>query len=258
VGRPAKMSGGGGPRRSCPKERGKGATVGPGSMKPRVVERLGVADVASAANASLGFLAVVTASLDLMLAARLLLLAAVLDGLDGVLARRYGGTPAGKHLDSLADVASFAVAPAALVVVTATADWSLAAGDPRAWAAAVVGAAFVAMAVVRLALYNAYDTTDDATEGIPTTLAATLIGAAVLTGAVETGLLVGLLALFTVWMVAPITYPDLLARDALIMGVVHTLAVLVPAFQGRMFPWALLFLALAYLVLSPWFYWREL
>jgi CDP-diacylglycerol--serine O-phosphatidyltransferase len=226
-------------------------------MKPRVVERLGVADVVSAGNAALGFLAVVAAPLDAVLSARLLLLAAVLDGLDGVLARRYGGTAAGQHLDSLADVASFAVAPAALVVALATAEWSLSAGDPRALAAAGAGGAYVAVAVIRLALYNAYDTADDTTEGIPTTLAATLLGAAVLVGVVPAAVLVAALAAFTLWMVAPVTYPDLLARDALIMGVVHGLAVLLPRFVDRTFPWALLFLALLYLLLSPWFYWRD-
>ncbi|MEF8831382.1 MAG: CDP-alcohol phosphatidyltransferase family protein, partial [Halobacteriales archaeon] len=71
-------------------------------MMPRVVERAGVADVASAGNAALGFLAVVAATTDVMLSARLLLLAAVLDGLDGVLARRYGSSDAGPYLDSLA------------------------------------------------------------------------------------------------------------------------------------------------------------
>ena len=58
-------------------------------------------------------------------------------------------------------------------------------------------------------------------------------------------------------MVAPITYPDLLARDALIMGVVHSLAVLFPMYLDRTFPWALLFLAIAYLLFAPWFYWRD-
>ncbi|MEF8831326.1 MAG: phosphatidylcholine/phosphatidylserine synthase, partial [Halobacteriales archaeon] len=156
-----------------------------------------------------------------------------------------------------ADVASFAVAPAALVVAVATARWPLSSGDPWAYAAAAVGAAFVATAVMRLALYTAYDTKADATRGIPTTLAATLVGAAVLAMAVTPAILVASMGAFTVWMVAPITYPDLLSRDALIMGVVHVLAVLQPYVLGRTFPWALLFLALAYLFLSPWFYWRE-
>jgi archaetidylserine synthase len=226
-------------------------------MKPRFVGRVGPADVVSAANAAVGFLAVVAASVDVDLAARLVLLAAVADGLDGVVARRYGGTEAGQYLDSLADVASFAVAPAAVVAAVALETWSLQAGDPAALAALAVGAAFVATATLRLALYTALDTDGPTTEGIPSTLAATLVGSAVLTGMAPPAALVGALALLSYWMVAPVTYPDLLARDALIMGVVHSLAVLVPFALDRTFPWALLFLALAYLLLAPRLYWRD-
>ena len=224
-------------------------------MKPRFVGRIGVADVVSAGNASLGFLAVVAAPIDIGLSARLILLAAVLDGLDGVLARRYGGTPSGEYLDSLADVSSFAIAPAVLVATVATQQWPLAEGSALAYAAVVVPAIFVAMAVIRLALYTAYDTRDHYTEGVPTTLAATIIGAAVLTQLGQPEILLGAMAVFCYLMVSTIEYPDLLAVDALIMGVVHSLAVLFPYTTGRVFPWALLLLALAYLTLSPWFYW---
>jgi len=58
-------------------------------------------------------------------------------------------------------------------------------------------------------------------------------------------------------MVAPIGYPELLARDALAMGVIQALAVLAPTALQRAFPRALLVAATAYLVLAPRFYWRE-
>lgn len=234
-------------------------------MVPRFVGRLGVADVVSAANAALGFLAVVAATVDPRLGARLVLLAAVADGLDGVLARRYGGTPSGEYLDSLADVSSFCVAPAAVVAVVAAERWPLADGSPMALVAVAVPALFVAMGVVRLAMYTAYDAKANHTEGVPTTLAASIISAAVLAGIDRPAVLVAATAVFCYLMVSTIEYPDLLARDALLMGVVHTLAVLFPRLQGgihpyvrgAIFPYALLYLALAYLLLSPWLYWRE-
>jgi len=68
-------------------------------MKPRFVGRLGPADAITLANAGIGFLAVVIAFADAELAARLVLLAAVADGLDGVVARAFGGSPAGEYLD---------------------------------------------------------------------------------------------------------------------------------------------------------------
>ncbi|WP_435195383.1 protein sorting system archaetidylserine synthase [Natronomonas sp. EA1] len=223
-------------------------------MQPRFVGRLGIADVVTVANAALGFCAVAAATVDPGIAARLILLAAIADGLDGVLARRYGGTEAGKHLDSLADVASFGVAPAALVFAAAR---PTVVGVTPATAAAVgLPALFVAVAVTRLGLYTAEDAGNDHTEGVQTTLAATLLAAGYLAGFSSPALLLAATALFCYLMVAPITYPDLLVRDALVLGGLQALAVLAPdAFAGA-FPRALLVAALAYLVLSPRFYWR--
>ncbi|SDQ42276.1 protein sorting system archaetidylserine synthase [Natronobacterium texcoconense] len=228
-------------------------------MLPRFVGRLGVADAVTIANAALGFVAVVVAFVDIDLAARLILLAAVADGLDGILARRYGGTEAGPYLDSLADVASFGVAPAVLafVVVTDGLGVSHDAVTAELLLVTAVCALFVATAVARLGMYTTYDTAANYTEGIQTTLAATILGAAILAGVADAWLVLAITGAFCYLMVSRITYPDLLARDAAIMGVVHVLAVLVPTFADRSFPFALLLLGLAYMTLSPWFYWRE-
>ncbi len=223
-------------------------------MQPRFVGRLGVADAVTAANAALGFVAVVAATVDVALAARLVLLAAIADGLDGVLARRYGGTPAGEHLDSLADVASFGVAPAFLVAAVAGNAW----GYDSAWGgvALAVCALFVAAGVVRLGLYTAYDTGNAHTEGVPTTLAATLLAAGVLAGISDPTVVVASVAVLTVLMLSPVTYPDLYSRDALAMGALQAAAVLAPVVVSRVFPRALLAWACAYLLLAPRFYWR--
>ncbi|WP_227376514.1 protein sorting system archaetidylserine synthase [Haladaptatus halobius] len=223
-------------------------------MKPRFVGRLSLADAVTASNAALGFLAVAVATANPELAARLILLAAVADGLDGVLARHVGSSAAGPYLDSLADVASFSVAPAMLVVAVVREAWG--ADALRVAVALAGGALFVAMAIVRLGLYTAYDTDDDVTEGVPTTLASVIMSAGVLAGFTDPFVLVVLTFVLAGLMVSTVTYPDLLARDAVIMGIVHSLAVLVPDFRGRAFPYALLTLGLAYLVLSPQFYWR--
>ncbi|WP_435360379.1 protein sorting system archaetidylserine synthase [Haloarchaeobius sp. DFWS5] len=227
-------------------------------MLPRFVGRLSLADAVTAANAALGFVAVVVATQDPELAARLILLAGIADGLDGVVARYSGGSAVGPYLDSLADVASFSVAPAVLVYATVTANAAIAfdavtLGDALTLA---LPALFVAMGVIRLGMYTAYDTADEYTEGVPTTLAATILAAAVLCGVTKGAYLLVGTAAFAYLMVSTIRYPDLLARDALLMGVVHALAVLFPYAYGRTFPWAILTLALAYLLAGPWFYWR--
>lgn len=226
-------------------------------MALRFVGRLAIADFVTILNAVLGFLAVVFAFQDIALAARIMLLAAILDGLDGVLARRYGSSDAGPYLDSLADVASFAVAPATVVAALLTESGMRAVTDPWTIAAYLVGAAFVASAVTRLGLYTVHDTDANYTLGVPSTLAATVIGAAVLTDMISPFVVFGATFAFCYLMVARIQYPDLLARDALIMGVVHVLAVVFPTALGNSFPVALLLLGLAYMFLSPWFYWRE-
>ncbi|WP_135820076.1 protein sorting system archaetidylserine synthase [Halostella litorea] len=228
-------------------------------MQPRFVGRLSLADAVTVTNAMVGFVAVVVAPGDPELAARLVLLAAVADGLDGVVARWAGSSAAGEYLDSLADVASFAVAPAVVVVAVVGEAWEVSVADPTARTVLAVGlpALFVAMAVTRLGMYTAFDTAAKHTEGAPSTLAATILASAVLAGVAQPQVLLAGTAVFVYLMVSTVRYPDLLARDALLMGVVHSLAVLFPEFAGMAFPYALLTLGLAYLTLSPRFYWRE-
>jgi CDP-diacylglycerol--serine O-phosphatidyltransferase len=232
-------------------------------MKPRVVGRVGLADAVTVANAGVGFLAAVAATVDAGLAARLLLLAAIADALDGVVARRRGGTAVGPYLDSLADVGSFGVAPALLVSMAVAEVWGLT--TSRGAVAVVGGALFVAAAVTRLGLYTVYDSDVAETEGVQTTLAATILGATVLAGFTAPVVLVPLTFLLAGLMLAPITYPDLHAQDAVVMGVVQTAAV---ALGGRMgqqlvgsigrgFAFGLLFLSLSYLFFGPRFYWRQ-
>ncbi|WP_435179110.1 protein sorting system archaetidylserine synthase [Halorussus sp. AFM4] len=226
-------------------------------MEPRFVGRLGLADAVTVANAAVGFLAAAVATVDPGLAAQLVLLAAVADGLDGVVARKVGSTPAGEYLDSLADVASFGVAPAMVVFEVARGRWGLADPSPLAVAAFCVPAVFVAMAVVRLGLYTAYDVGNGHTEGVPSTLAATVLSAAVLSGVADAAILVAAMAVFAYLMVTRVTYPDLFARDAVAMGGVQALAILAPAAFDRAFPRLLLAAALAYLLLGPRYYWRD-
>jgi archaetidylserine synthase len=223
------------------------------ASRPRVVAALSPADGVTAANAALGFLAAAFAPLSPTLAARLILLAAVADGLDGVLAARVGATPVGEFLDSLADVASFCVAPALLVVSAARNGWGLS-GFGELVLALAVPALFVVSGVVRLGLYTAYDTQRGRTEGVQTTLAATVLAAGYLAGVRMPTALLAASALFAGLMVAPATYPDLRVRDALVMGVVQIGAILVPTAFVRAFPRLLLVCAVAYLVLAPWLY----
>ena len=236
-------------------------------MHLRFVGRLGLADAVTVANAAVGFLAVVAAAVDVRLAARLILLAAVADGLDGVVARHRGSTDAGPYLDSLADVASFGVAPAALVAFVLLDARAFAAEPAFVATGLLVASLFVSMAVARLGMYTAYDAEERETVGVPTTLAATVLAAAVIAGYTAPALLVAATGAFALLMGSTVTYPDLHAQDALVMGVVqaaviltpvgHMATSLLPAWIGEGFAFALLFLAVGYLVFGPRFYWGD-
>lgn len=229
-------------------------------MQPRFMGRLSLADGVTVANAAIGFLAIVAATVEPSLSARLILVGAIADGLDGVVARKFGSSAAGHYLDALADVATFAVAPAMLIAITAEQTWPPTAALSRYAIALAAATAFVSMGVVRLGLYTAYDSEVDATEGVQTTLAATVIAAFVLSIGIFPGepLAQGLAvlgAVFAVLMVTEIRYPDLHPQDAAVMGVVQALAIALTGFAGSVFAFGLLVLALAYLLLAPWLYW---
>jgi CDP-diacylglycerol--serine O-phosphatidyltransferase len=224
-------------------------------MRPRFVGRVGLADVATLTNAALGFAAAAVAVIDVGLAARLILLAGIADGVDGVIARARGGSAIGEQLDSLADVASFGVAPALFVFAVGRAQLGT---DPLVVAALVaVPALFVAAAVLRLGLYTVYDADGRRTEGVQTTLAATILATMYLAGLTDARLLVAATGLFAYLMVTDIGYPELFVRDQLVMGGLQALALLAPTVAMRAFPRALLVGEAAYLLLAPRFYWRE-
>jgi CDP-diacylglycerol--serine O-phosphatidyltransferase len=230
-------------------------------MLPRAVGRVSAADVVTLFNAGLALGVVALAPVDVEMAARLLLVCGVLDALDGVLARSLGSSPIGHHLDALADVASFGIAPAAVgvqVVAAGTPPGTLLAG--AGW---IAGGLFVVAAVLRLALYATFDAERTRTEGAQTTLAATILAAGILIGFTAPLVLVGGLGTLAVLMLVPVEYPDLHAHDAVIMGgvqvaaIVLTLPWLTADLQtvGEGFTYGLLFLSLGYLCLGPRFYW---
>ncbi len=104
------------------------------------------------------------ATLDV--ACGLVLLALLLDGIDGVVARRLGvASRFGRHLDSLADMVSFGVAPSMLIVT------ALELPLPVGWAAALV---YLGAVAVRLARFVSEPTTVGF-RGMPSPAAAMMV-----------------------------------------------------------------------------------
>jgi len=232
-------------------------------MSLQVLDRLGWADAMTLLNAAVGVLALGAAALgEAPLVARLILLAAIADGLDGVIARQFGSTPVGPYLDSMADIVSFGTAPALLVFVAAREEWlgeALTLSDePALLAAAIaVAAVFVVLSLVRTALYTVYVGEDETRPGIQNTLASSILAAAYLAGLTTVPVLLAAAVVLSVLMVAPVLYPKLRDRDAFVLGGVQLGAILVPTALGRVFPRVLLLCALAYLLFAPRYYWEE-
>lgn len=105
-----------------------------------------MADVATLANAAVGLAAITAAwSGHLALAYHLVFMGILVDGLDGAIARMGGGGgPLGHVIDTLADTVTFALAPAAIVLVAFGVD---------AWTASAA-ALFLFAGVLRLARFQ--------------------------------------------------------------------------------------------------------
>ncbi|MFH1550231.1 MAG: CDP-alcohol phosphatidyltransferase family protein [Planctomycetota bacterium] len=126
------------------------------------------------------------------LAGLLIFCAMVCDALDGIVARLVGGTSDfGGHLDSLADIVSFGVAPALLIKTVVQYDFHLFLGvpNPALWAklAWIITGIYCLCAILRLARFDdekaktAEESTTEYFDGLPTPGAAgVLVGLAML------------------------------------------------------------------------------
>ena len=232
-------------------------------MSLQVLDRLGWADAMTLLNAAIGVLALAAAVLgEVLLVAQLILLAAVADGLDGVIARRFGSTEVGPYLDSMADIVSFGTTPAIFVFVAAREEfrdgvWTLSEEPELAAVAGIVAAGFVVFSLVRTALYTVYVGEDETRPGIQNTLASSILAVAYLAGLTNVPALLVATVVLSVLMVAPVPYPKLRDRDAIVLGALQMAAILLPAVLERVFPRALLLFALAYLTLGPRYYWGD-
>lgn len=207
--------------------------------------RPGIADVLTIGNGLCGVAAITVVvatpwSQDaagevavLRIVAMILLVGVVLDVCDGAVARARGGTALGPHLDSLADIAAFGVAPAVAVA-------GLAIRHATVWESIAVGIGalvYGAGALIRLADFDAVRSRDPDFLGMPSPLAAI------------SALAVGLLALspwFTAvglaivggFMVIALRYPrsggwglvaEAVAIVVAVVGIVGVMDVRIPA-----------------------------
>jgi archaetidylserine synthase len=169
-----------------------------------IVGLLRLPDLFSLANALSGFLALMLAfSGQPRLSLLLIIFAAIFDGLDGFFARRMGSTALGTDLDSLADLVSFGVAPAALALSAFHLSWP-------AWMA---GGFYLICGALRLARFNASTPDNRFFEGFPIPAAGLAVAASVLIGRPE--LTMAFMLLLSFFMASSLPYRKI--RDPLIL-----------------------------------------
>lgn len=178
-------------------------------------------DIFTLLNLVFGFFAILFASRaasgsSFQYALVFILLAAMADGLDGLVARKMGGSPLGANLDSLADLVSFGLAPPFLAISA----FHL---PPSIWPVAML---FLLCGALRLARFNVVsEKGDQHFEGLPIPAAGLALSASVLLGR---PLLTVLLMLFlALLMTSSIPYPKI--RDLRLMAIFSGVYILVAA-----------------------------
>ena len=88
-------------------------------MQKSMIKFLSIADLVTLINAIFGFLSIIMLFLEeIRISFSLILLALLADGLDGIVARKFGVGKIGDYLESMADMTSMAIAPMAFVFFT--------------------------------------------------------------------------------------------------------------------------------------------
>ena len=142
------------------------------------LNRLSPADYISALNGLSGFLAIsFFLNLDMVKGALMIAFAILLDGLDGVIARRFGGPHGrGMQVDSLADTISFCVAPALAIY----AGYHMFSDSLDAKVSIIVPLLYVFLGIVRLSAFSREGYTLSYFRGLPTPSAAMMLISSIL------------------------------------------------------------------------------
>lgn len=183
--------------------------------------RLSIADTLTLGNATCGFMAVYFTTTGILIphldleagqesgmarhsaatAVILMLLAAIFDLFDGLVARKLRSSPMGAELDNLSDLISFGLAPAYFVLV-----YGMVAEDAHPQVSAVAAIVVLLAVVLRLARFSCVTMKDGMFQGMPSPFGALTIVSIVLLGLPFIPTLLAIIG--TAWlMVSRVEYP---------------------------------------------------
>lgn len=222
---------------------------------PRIRSVISPADVFTLTNGLMGFLAIATvtgviapsdvphvgelfpglATEDRFLfASVLLVIGMVADALDGIVARRFGGSRLGADLDTLSDTISFVVAPAFMVFANYG-------GGANPYPALLAAALVLIMGMLRLARFNSNPSESSTTtfQGLPTPWCAVAIALLIL-ARIQSTFALPIVVILAFLMMSNVAYPKSRGKAtilALVMAAVALVTVGVilffPADQPR-------------------------
>lgn len=176
----------------------------------KIISSLKIPDLITIINSLFGFGAILATYNGLyQFACILVLLAAIADGLDGSLARYIGGSDFGETLDSLADVISFGLAPAAMFSAYFKND-----------SIVLISMCFyLTCGILRLARFNVLKSKNLYFKGLPITASAITMACVLLTGKnYVTPLLISILGLLlAVLMISDINYMKIRDKKILLL-----------------------------------------
>jgi len=191
-----------------------------------------------------------------LLASVLITLGLICDALDGIVARRFGGSRLGGDLDTLSDTVTFVVTPAFMVFARY--------GEEKPYGALLASGLVLVMGMLRLARFNS-NPTEGATvtfQGLPTPWCAITI-ALLIVAAVNVTWALPIVVLLAFLMMSNVAYPKSRGRTtllALFMAVAALVTVgailFFPEDQPRVLRGSFTLVALAVAVL-PFFYARR-
>jgi len=177
----------------------------PGDHTPARRLRFALVQACTLGSLSLGLLAIfLSMNGGARWAAALLVGCVAFDGLDGMLARRFGvASPFGAQMDSLADMCSFGIAAPVVVFTSVN-------GSAPVPLVAGACALLACCAAIRLARFNVSPKDGRFFCGVPTTMAAAVLGLATLIGLRLPGpVAVGAIAMLALAMVSSFPYAKL-------------------------------------------------
>ena len=189
-----------------------------------ILKLIKLPDLVTIVNALLGFVALLMVAMgEISSAAIIILIAALVDGLDGVLARNIEQGIFGVNLDSFADFISFGVVPAMAGYILIN--------EINSYIASGFTAAYLTCGMLRLARFN-ISSKRKYFVGLPTT-ASGICMALLITIQADPRILAGSYLILSALMLSTASYPKIQDRKILIsIGIVFIFSIVIYSFQN--------------------------